>query len=183
MEKAYQTKMQLVSAFKEIIVCTSFHKIKISQISDKAGMSRKSFYYHFQDKYELVNWIFDTEFADQMKANGISGYRCLELLCHYLYSERAYYRRVLCVSGQNSLSEYLELYIQQQLYSEFSGDENAELKTLLLTDAFLVMLKRWILELDNMDAFSFICQIKDIFRSENKQQVISAVMPLQSVYS
>ena len=32
MEKAYQTKMQLVYAFKEILEYTPFQKIKISQI-------------------------------------------------------------------------------------------------------------------------------------------------------
>lgn len=27
-------------------------------------LNRKSFYYHFQDKYELINWIYCTEFLD-----------------------------------------------------------------------------------------------------------------------
>ena len=25
-------------------------------------MNRKSFYYHFKDKFDLVNWIFDVEY-------------------------------------------------------------------------------------------------------------------------
>lgn len=30
-------------------------------------MSRKSFYYHFKDKYDLVAWIFDENFIAIVK--------------------------------------------------------------------------------------------------------------------
>ena len=42
----------------------SFEKISVSDICERCGMNRKSFYYHFKDKYDLVNWIFDTEFVE-----------------------------------------------------------------------------------------------------------------------
>ena len=40
-------------------------------------MNRKSFYYHFKDKYDLVNWIFDTEitkifFREEWKSAGFT---------------------------------------------------------------------------------------------------------------
>ena len=31
-------------------------------------MNRKSFYYHFRDKYDLVNWIFYVDFIERMEA-------------------------------------------------------------------------------------------------------------------
>ena len=42
----------------------TFDKINISDICEPCYMNRKSFYYHFKDKYDLVNWIFDTEFME-----------------------------------------------------------------------------------------------------------------------
>ena len=56
------TKNALAAALKELMNEIPFEKINISQISEKCHMNRKSFYYHFKDKYDLMNWIFDTEF-------------------------------------------------------------------------------------------------------------------------
>ena len=39
-----------------------FSQISVSDICGKCEMNRKSFYYHFKDKYDLVNWIYRTEF-------------------------------------------------------------------------------------------------------------------------
>lgn len=47
----------------------------------KCGMNRKSFYYHFCDKYDLVNWIFDTEFSEiRNRPDHIAN---LEDICEY----------------------------------------------------------------------------------------------------
>lgn len=58
------TKQALAGALKELIEEQSFEKISVSDICEGCGMNRKSFYYHFKDKYDLVNWIFDTEFVE-----------------------------------------------------------------------------------------------------------------------
>lgn len=49
-----------------------FDKINVAQICQRCNMSRKSFYYHFKDKYDLVNWIFDTEFMELIKHENLS---------------------------------------------------------------------------------------------------------------
>jgi len=56
------TKRALANALKELMVEMPFEKINVADISGRCDMNRKSFYYHFKDKYDLVNWIFDTEF-------------------------------------------------------------------------------------------------------------------------
>ena len=56
------TKRALASALKELMESTPFSKITVSDICAKCNMNRKSFYYHFKDKFDLVNWIFDVEY-------------------------------------------------------------------------------------------------------------------------
>ena len=56
------TKRALALALKELIKTHPIEKISVGNICDVCGMNRKSFYYHFQDKYELINWIYYTEF-------------------------------------------------------------------------------------------------------------------------
>ena len=61
------TKRALAAALKELMDEMSFDKITIVHICNKCEMNRKSFYYHFKDKYELVNWIYYTEFIGTVK--------------------------------------------------------------------------------------------------------------------
>ena len=63
------TKQALAAALKELIAERPFEKISVSDICDRCRMNRKSFYYHFRDKYDLANWIFDTEFIELSQTN------------------------------------------------------------------------------------------------------------------
>ena len=55
------TKNALAVSMKKLMEKKPFSKISVGDICEDCGMNRKSFYYHFKDKYDLVNWIFDTE--------------------------------------------------------------------------------------------------------------------------
>ena len=62
MPDANMSRKTLSFAMTELMKTESFQKISISDICDLCHMNRKSLYYHFKDKYDLVNWIFDNEF-------------------------------------------------------------------------------------------------------------------------
>ena len=55
------TKRALAAALKELMETQPFARISVGDICQACDMSRKSFYYHFKDKYDLVNWIYYTE--------------------------------------------------------------------------------------------------------------------------
>ena len=52
-----RTKLQLEEAFKKLLLEKPFHKITIKDLTDACYLSRMSFYYHFQDLYDLTEWI------------------------------------------------------------------------------------------------------------------------------
>ena len=56
------TKRSLASALKSLMEEMPLAKITVGDICEACNMNRKSFYYHFRDKYDLINWIYDTEF-------------------------------------------------------------------------------------------------------------------------
>ena len=102
------TKQALASALKDLMQEMPFDKIRVSHICDKCNMNRQSFYYHFQDKYELMNWIFDMEFIGligQDEAN--QSIEEMTALLRILYDNRCFYRNALSVQGQNSLIEHI----------------------------------------------------------------------------
>ncbi|MEI3507693.1 MAG: TetR/AcrR family transcriptional regulator C-terminal domain-containing protein [Bacilli bacterium] len=41
-------------------------KITISNITDECGVNRQTFYYHFKDVYNLLEWIYKNEVIDEI---------------------------------------------------------------------------------------------------------------------
>ena len=55
------TKLAIEQAAKEILSKKPISKIKISEITDACGVNRQTFYYHFDDIYDLLKYLFTTE--------------------------------------------------------------------------------------------------------------------------
>lgn len=53
---AQTTKRILEDSLKKLLLKRPLNKITISDLTEEAGISRMTFYYHFQDIYELVEW-------------------------------------------------------------------------------------------------------------------------------
>lgn len=56
---AYRTKQALAGALKQLLKTRTLDKITVKDITDRAGLNRQTFYYHFQDVYDLIRWIFE----------------------------------------------------------------------------------------------------------------------------
>lgn len=52
------TQKMLAESLKEILEDKSLDQITIKELTEKCGVSRNTFYYHFHDIYELLEWIF-----------------------------------------------------------------------------------------------------------------------------
>ena len=66
MSEANVTKNALAASMKKLMRMRPFEKISVSDICNDCGINRKSFYYHFRDKYDLVNWIFYVGFIEEL---------------------------------------------------------------------------------------------------------------------
>lgn len=53
------TKKLLADAFLRQLNQKTLNKITVQDIADEAGVSRKTFYYYFQDIYDLMEWILE----------------------------------------------------------------------------------------------------------------------------
>lgn len=59
MDASEKMKYKLAEAMKELLDHYPVEKITVTQIVDQCGVTRPTFYRHFKDKYDLVNWHFD----------------------------------------------------------------------------------------------------------------------------
>ena len=51
----------MADSLKRAMQSKPFSKITVSEIIQDCGINRKTFYYHFQDIYALLKWVFDEE--------------------------------------------------------------------------------------------------------------------------
>lgn len=69
---SYQTKRLLADALKKAMKRKPFAKVTVSEIITACGVNRKTFYYHFENIYELLRWMFEEEAVDVVKKFDLS---------------------------------------------------------------------------------------------------------------
>lgn len=108
------TKLALANALKELMEEKPFEKVTINDIVKRCNLNRQTFYYHFKDKCDLMNWIYYTETAQiMMEKNTIEDWTAsLCALCYYMQQNKGFYLKALNTRGQNSFPEYLLQYIR-----------------------------------------------------------------------
>ena len=57
----YNTKRMLADSLKKAMKTKPFSKITVSEIIADSKLNRKTFYYHFEDIYALLKWMFEEE--------------------------------------------------------------------------------------------------------------------------
>lgn len=63
------TKKALAASLKKLLSKKELSKITISNITDDCGVNRQTFYYHFKDIYDLLEWIYLNEVIQPMNGN------------------------------------------------------------------------------------------------------------------
>lgn len=64
---SYQTKKLLADSLKKAMKHKAFSKITVSEIVQDCGVNRKTFYYHFDDIFALLKWMFEEEAIEVVK--------------------------------------------------------------------------------------------------------------------
>lgn len=145
------TKRLFAATLKEQMTRLPFSRIGVTDLCAGCGMNRKSFYYHFKDKYDLVNWSFDTEFAAFAGQRIFTDeWELLEQLCMFFYANRDFYRKVWQIEGQNCFAEHFHEFFQarveEYLKPACPEKEERRLQATLLADAVSCAIGRWIAE-------------------------------------
>ena len=149
MQDPNATKRALAQSLKVLMEKRAFSKISVADLCENCGMSRKSFYYHFRDKYDLVHWIFQTEFIQTIRdGEYLSSWERFRQLCSYFYRERDFYRRAIQIQGQNSFRdcfcEAIAPAIEDMAADWMAGGRDRKFYTTFFGDAILSSILRWL---------------------------------------
>lgn len=125
-----------VDAIISLIKLKELKDITVSDIVHYSGFSRQTFYSHFLDKYDLINYVYDKDVEYSRKIIGedakyidIHIKNSLECMGDRL----PFYIKALEYNGQNSLRGYIKTNIYQN-HSGFISSQvgNSKLKGQLL---------------------------------------------------
>ena len=174
------TKRALADALKAQLEEEPFAKISVGDICARCDMNRNSFYYHFKDKFELVNWIFDTEFLEAVAQQPSGEYKAfMQLLLHYLYENRDFYRKMLKVQGANSFSEHFHEILAQlveahmkdliavqmeELSDQIPAQVVHQFHLTFVTDGIVCAVERWLMDKNGIDDQQFMMLVESCFR-------------------
>ena len=56
-----ETKLKMGEALKKLVNYKAFSKITVGDIVTECGLNRNSFYYHFENLFDLLYWTYDQE--------------------------------------------------------------------------------------------------------------------------
>lgn len=166
------TKKALANSLKKLMAKKPFCKINVADIVNDCGLTRQSFYYHFKDKFDLMNWIYYTESTHLITADDTSEYWTdgLKNLCYYMQKNKTFYRNALSTTGQNSFPEYLNEHISRIALSEIERvlDTEAErdrweFTVSFFATAFVAFIVRWSNNGMKEDPAIFLAEMRSLF--------------------
>lgn len=153
-ERTLTTKMHLVNALRKLMKEKPFDKITVKELLDATNITRPTFYYHFDDIYDLMTWMFKRDLAAlRVKCEDcVTWNDGVLILLRYLEQNRA-----VCLSAYNGIGrDTLERFLREsgmELMSQYvsillvdipAKPEDVVYITEFYTDALACAMSRWL---------------------------------------
>ena len=106
-----RTRQGLDAALRALLRQRPLDQLRVRELTERCGLRRQSFYYHFKDVYDLFAWSARQERAFLLGrlADCLTWRQALLDLLGRIEEERAFYQAVLDHGGQTGLGEMIPL--------------------------------------------------------------------------
>lgn len=114
------TKRKIADGLLVVWAEKPLKKITVQDIMTQENMKRQSFYYHFQDIYEVVEWMFQVNFVEKLSYREDESFenwvaRAVEIV----QDNRFFYRKMLESVERETLMKMLAPVVYQQVEVRF----------------------------------------------------------------
>lgn len=109
-----KTKEKIAAAVKDLMRQKSIRKITVQDIMDETGMKRQSFYYHFQDIYDVLEWICSRELIYKVDV-GTTFEEWLMDLMETIEADRSFYRKLANEMEWKKMAEHAKEPVSKQV--------------------------------------------------------------------
>ncbi len=122
------TRQAMAASLKKLLAQKSLDKITVKEIADDCGVKRQTFYYHFRDIYDLLEWTFIQEgrqFIDRDRICETWQDVYLEVL-RYIEKNRDFALNAYNSAGREHLEHYLYEIVYDLIAQFLEGMEGSE---------------------------------------------------------
>lgn len=148
------TKKALAAAVSELLWEKPLDKITVKEITDKCGLTRNAFYYHFSDVYRLLEWMLTSK-ADEIIANfrkEENWQRGFEMALRFLYDNKRIINNIYKFIDRGHLEGYLDKVVgayaldlvRIHTAKSNAGEETQKLVADFYKNAFMGLVTRWV---------------------------------------
>ena len=106
-----ETKLKMAQALKKLVNYKTFSKITVGDIITECGLNRNSFYYHFENMFDLLYWTYDQEIQNIVAAfqNANADYtQSFEFILSYIDQNINLCQAAYESLGENDLENMIE---------------------------------------------------------------------------
>ncbi len=151
--KQEKMKYKLAEAMKSCMKRMPVEKVTVKEIVEECQTTRQTFYRHFLDKYDLINWYFDKILLESFEhmGEGHTTYESLVKKFHYIQEEKLFFKAAFKTDEQNNLKDHdFELiteFYTRQIQEKTGKPLNDELRFLLemYCQGSIYMTVQWVL--------------------------------------
>lgn len=153
---SYIAQKKIAMAAKALVQKDGLAKVSVTTIMTAAKMRRQTFYDYFQDKYDVLAWLYHDEVSQIIEDNLTYEHwrKVLYHLCCYFDHNRTFYQQVFANHDQNAPQQAIEAHTQQllkRIISDMSAKEQITMTAAyqqslvhFLANALVEEIKSWI---------------------------------------
>lgn len=104
------TEKALAASLRKLLEKKTLDKITVKDITDDCGVNRQTFYYHFHDVYDLIEWIFTEESKKFISECGEeqNWKASIELLLDRLSEDKAFIMNTFYSVNRRQLEKFMQ---------------------------------------------------------------------------
>lgn len=105
---SYNTKMLLANTLKDLLEKKSFSKVTVTEIITLSKVNRNTFYYHFEDIYDLLRWLLEQEAINIVKDYDSKDEidMAINFTLSYIEKNRSFLKNILFSVGEKDLRRF-----------------------------------------------------------------------------
>lgn len=161
MSAADRTKRMIASELKKLCKTIPLRKITVKTIVESCEINRGTFYYHFTDKQDLINYVYHEDVTVPLRIlfnRGVEKWNDLTLnSLRFMYDAKEFYMQAFQITGQNDIQSFILQEVKEnwriitRKYVEYyHGDVNTNYRYMYYISDYLAtgavsMMVNWVL--------------------------------------
>lgn len=113
MAVAELTKNMFAEELIRMVSEIPFEKVRVGDLCRRCNADRRTFYYHFMDKYDLIAWIFTRDYSESYNAEKSYTLRHSINILEKMFERKEFYKAVWSDHSQNAIRNYAYQYFYQ----------------------------------------------------------------------